>query len=196
MRFYKMVNIIKTTNILSSQKNKKNKQFIMLENRSFLMGALLLKYPKFDQKLIVLVKKFLFKVFNNKNKIYLETLCANVITFFDATELYKLLSLRKDIDIYIEKLSVSKYGPNKKVKVINKDIFKISRLNKKAKKYLHLYLCIVNYFFNYIGFPKMINVLKKVLLYSSKENKMNNLKIMLEKLGKIYSRKLKINSLC
>jgi hypothetical protein len=191
MRFYKITNMIKTTKILFS---KKNKYFTILENRPFLMGVLLLKYPKFDKKLIVFIKNFLIKMFssnkNNNNKIFIKLLYMNIITFFDKTELYKLLNLKKDTNIYIEK-----YESNKKIKLINKKIFKISRLNKKAKRCLYLYLYIINYFFDYIGFPKLINVLKKVLLYNSKEKRTSYLKTILDKLGKIYLTKLKINSL-
>jgi hypothetical protein len=196
MRFYRITNMIKTTKILFSQKNE---QFSILENRPFLMGALLLKYPKFDKKLIVYIKYFLIKMFNNNNdnnNIFIKMLYVNVITFFDKIELYKLLGLRKHTDLYIEKSLPNKHESKKKVKVINRNIFKISRLNKEAKRYLYLYLYIVNYFFDSIGFPKLINVLKKVFLYSlKKEKKTNTLKVMLDKLGKTYLTKLKINSL-
>lgn len=195
MRFYKVTNMIKTTKILSSQKNK---QFVLPENKPFLMSALLLKYPKFDQKLIVFIKHFLIKMFNsnnNNNNKLLMMLYKNIITFFDKTELYKLLGLKKDTDIYIEKLLLSKDGYYKKIKVINKDIFKTSRLNEKTKRCLYLYLYTVNYFFDYIGFPKLINILGKVLLYSPKEKKINYLKTMFNKLGKTYLTMLNINSL-
>jgi hypothetical protein len=192
MRFYKMTNMIKTAKIMFSQKNK---QFSILENRSFLMGVLLLKHPKFDQKLTLYIKKFLIKMFNGNNRMFFEMLYMNVITFFDKTELYKLLGLRKDTDMYIEKSLVSERGSNQKIKVINKNIFKISRLNKKVKTCLYLYLYIVKCFFDYIGFPKLINILGKVLLRNLKEKRTNCLKTMLNKLGNIYLTMLKINSL-
>jgi hypothetical protein len=122
-------------------------------------------------------------------------LCINAITFFDKTELYKLLDLNKNTDIYIEKSLINKHDSKKNIKVINKDIFRTSRLNKKAKRSLYLYLYIIKCFFDYIRFPKFINILKKVFLYNLKENRTNFLKIILDKLGKIYSTKLKINSL-
>ena len=106
-----------------------------------------------------------------------------------------MLGLRKDVDLDldIKKPLFSKHESNKKVGVINKNIFKLS---KKAKICLHLYLYIINYFFDSIRFPMLINVLKKVFLYSLKKKKRTNfLKIMLGKLGKIYLTKLKINSL-
>jgi hypothetical protein len=189
MRFYKITNMVKAVN------TQKNKQFIMLENRPFLMGALLLKHPKFDQKLIMFVKKLLIKIFNSNNKIFCEMLYTNVITFFNKTELYKLLGLRKDTDIYIEKPLLSKQESNQEIKIINKNIFKISTLDKKVKKCLYLYLYIVKCFFDYIGFPKLINILGKVLSCSLKEKRTNCLKTMLDKLGKIYLTTLKINSL-
>jgi len=194
MRFYKITNMIKTTKLLFSQKNK---QFAIFENRSLLMGVLLLlKYPKFNEKLIVLIKNFLIKIFNNSdnnNKIFIKMLYINFITFFDKIELYKLLDLRKDTDLYIEKSLLNKH--ESKVKVVNKNIFKVSRLNKRTKRCLYLYLYVINYFFDSIGFPKLINVLKKVLLCSLKEEKRTNyLKITLDKLRKTYFTKLKINS--
>jgi hypothetical protein len=157
-RFYRMTNVVKTWSILSSQDNK---QLIMLEDRLFLMGALLLKHPKFDQNLIIFVRKLLVKIFNDNKNMFFSPLYINVITFFDRM-----------------------------------DLFKISRLNDKAKRCLCLYLYIVIFFFNSIGFLKLINVLKKVLLYNLEENRINNFKTILNKLGKIYLTRLKINSLC
>jgi hypothetical protein len=60
---------------------------------------------------------------------------------------------------------------------------------------LHLYLYIFNSFFNFIGFPKVINIMRKVLLYDLKENRINNSNIILEKLRRIYLTKLNIKSL-
>lgn len=176
MHFYKITGMIKTSNKLFSLNNK---QFIMLENKPFVMSALLLKYPKFDQKLIVFINKLLTRIFSSNNKS-VGILYANLITFFNKLELYDLLGLRGN-----------KYDLNKKVKVINEDLFKISKLDKKVKRCLYLYLCIINSFFNYIRFPKMINILKKVLLCSIKEKKINNLKTILE----MYLKKLNFNSL-
>jgi hypothetical protein len=176
MHFYKMTGMIKTSNKLFSLNNKR---FIMLENKPFVMSVLLLKYPKFDQKLIVFINKLLTKIFSRNNK-FVGILYANLITFFNKLELYDLLGLRGN-----------KYDLNKKVKVINGDLFKMSRFDKKIKRCLSLYLCIINSFFNYIGFSKMINILKRVLLCSTKEKKINNLKTILE----IYLRKFNFNSL-
>jgi hypothetical protein len=190
-RFYKMTNVVKTAKILFSQENKRS-----IENRPFLMGTLLLKYPKFDQKLIIFTKKFLVRTFNNNNnKMFIKMLYTNVVNFFDKTELYKLLGLRKDTDIYTEKLLFNKHGPDRKIKVINKNIFKMSRLDKRTKRCLFLYLYLVNYFFYSIGFSKLVNILGKALLCNSKEKRTNCLKIILERLGKIYFTVLKINSL-
>src|SRR6266487_3919613 len=115
MRFYNITSIIKTTKVLFSLKNK---QFIMLENKPFVFGALLLKHPKFDQKLIRLVDKPLMKIFSNS---------------------------------------------------VNNNKF--------------------------IGFLKMMNILKRVLLCSSKEKRVSNLKTMLEELRKVYLKNLNFDSL-
>jgi Mitochondrial ribosomal protein (VAR1) len=176
MHFYKMTGMIKTSNKLFSLNNK---QFIMLENKPFVMSVLFLKHPKFDQKLILFINKLLTKIFSRNNK-FVGILYANLITFFNKSELYDLLGLIGN-----------KYDLNKKVKVINGDLFKMSKLDKKVKRCLYLYLCIINSFFNYIEFPKMINILKKVLLCSTKEKKINNLKTILE----MYLRKFNFNSL-
>jgi len=189
-RFYKMRNIIKTSKALFSQRNK---QITIIENRPFLMGALLLKHPKFEQKLIILIKNFLIKMFSSEDKMLIKTLYVSVINFFDKTELYKLLRLRKDTEIYAEKLLFNKRGVNKKV--INKNIFKVSRLNKKVKKYLYLYLYVINHFFHFIRFPKMISILREVLLYTSKEKRTNCLITILNSSKKIYLNMLNINSL-
>lgn len=192
MRFYQITNMIKTTKTLFSQKNK---QFIMLENRPFLMGALLLKYLKFNQNLIVFINKLLVEKFNRSNKIFFEMLYINVITFFNKTELYKLLGLEKYMNIYTEESLFNEHELNQKVEVINKKIFEISKLSKKVKICLYLYLYIVKYFFDYIGFPKLINILEKILLCSLKEKRTNYLKTMFNRLGRIYLSKLKIDSL-
>jgi len=193
MRFYNMTSMMKTANSLFSLNNK---QFVLLENKSFMFGALLLKHPKFDQKLIRFVDKLLIKIFSNStNNKFIGILYTNVINFFDKMDLYDLLGSRRDVNIYKEKSFINNYDINRKVEVTNKDLFKISMISKKVKKCLYLYLCIVNYFFNYIGFPKMINILKKVLLCSSKEKRINNLKMMLEELRKVYIKRLDFNSL-
>lgn len=162
--FYKMTGMIKTSNELFSLNNK---QFTMLENKSYVMSALLLKHPKYDQKLIVFINKILTKIFSDSSNInnnrFIGILYTNLINFFNKAELYDLLRLINN-----------EYG-----------------LDNKVKRYLYLYLCIINYFFNYIGFSKMINILKKILLLSPEEKKINNLKIVLE----IYLRKLNFNSL-
>jgi hypothetical protein len=194
MRFYNMTSTIKTTKALFSPNNK---QFVILENKPFVFGALLLKHPKFDQKLIRFVDRLIMKVFGdnvNSNK-FIAILYVSLINFFDRTKLHDFLGLRGDVDIYVKKLLIDKCGLNNEVKVINRDLFKISDISKKVKTCLYLYLCIVNYFFDYIGFPKIINILKRVLLCSSKEEKLSNLKTMLEELGKVYLRRLNFNSL-
>jgi len=191
LHFYKVTNMIRTERSSFLQKNK---QLIMTKNIPYLMGILLLKHPKFDQNLIIFIKKLLMEMFSNNNKIFIKMLYVNVINFFDKTELYKLLGLRKDTDVYLENTLFSKQKINRGVKEINKNIFKMSRLDKKVKKCLYLYLYVINYFFNYIGFSKMVNVLGKVLSYNSKEKRTNYLKIALKKLGKIYLPLLKTNS--
>jgi hypothetical protein len=90
-----------------------------------------------------------------------------------------------DNDFFVKNLSL-----NKEVKLIYKDKF-----NFILKRYLHLYLYIFNSFFNFIGFPKVINIMRKVLLYDLKENRINNLNIILGKLRRIYLTKLNIKSL-
>ena len=199
MRFYKMTSMIQTAKMLFSLSNK---QFIIIENKSIIMGTLLLKHLKFDQELIIFIKEILTKVFNsatnssdNKYNKFIGILYASIVTLFDKTELHDLLGLKKNANIYTNKLSVDEYDFSKKVKVIDKDLFKFSKINEKVKRCLYLYLCIINYFFNHIGFHKMINILKKVLLCSSKENGINNSKIMLEKLREIYLKGLRFDSL-
>ena len=191
--FYKLTKVMKIIKIPFTQKSK---QFV-IENRPFLMGVLLFKYPEFDQKLIIFIRQHFIKMFNN-NKMSTELFYKNVFTSpfdFDKTELHQLLNLSNDTDINIERSLFDKRGLNEKMEIINKNIFKLSNTDKKVKKYLYLYLYIINYFFNYIKFPKMINILKKILLYNLKEKRTSSLKIMLEKSGKIYFTKLQINSL-
>ena len=189
--FYKLTKVMKIIKIPFTQKSK---QFV-IENRPFLMGVLLFKYPEFYQKLIIFIRQHFIKMFNN-NKMSTELFYKNVFTSpFDKMELHKLLDLSNDTDINIERSLFDKRGLNEKMEIINKNIFKLSNTDKKVKRYLYLYLYIINYFFNYIKFPKMINILKKILLYNLKEKRTNSLKIMLEKSGKIYFTKLQINSL-
>ncbi len=194
MRFYNMTSMIKTTKALFSLKNK---QFVMLENKPFVFGTLLLKHPEFDQKLIGLVDKPLMKIFSNStnNNKFIGILYANLVNFFDKKELYDLLGLRGNVSVDTKNLLIYKYDLNRKVKVINRDLFKLSDIGKKVKICLYLYLCVINYFFNCIGFPKMINILKRVLLCSSKEKRISNLKTMLEELRKVYLKSLNFNSL-
>jgi hypothetical protein len=186
--------MIKTTKALFSLNNK---QFVMFENKPFVAGALLLKHPKFDQKLIRLIDKPLIKIFSNSvnNNKFIGILYANLINFFDKEELYDLLGLRENVSLDTKKLLVDKYDLNRKVKVINRDLFKMSDISKKVKICLYLYLCIVNYFFDCIGFPKMINILKRVLLCCSKEKRVSHLKTMLEGLRKVYLKNLNFDSL-
>jgi len=193
--FHKLTKVMKIIKIPFTQKSK---QFV-IENRpflmGFLMGVLLFKYPEFYQKLIIFIRQHFIKMFNN-NKMSTELFYKNVFTSpFDKTELHKLLDLSNDTDINIERSLFDKRGLNEKMEIINKNIFKLSNTDKKVKRYLYLYLYIINYFFNYIKFPKMINILKKILLYNLKEKRTSSLKIMLEKSGKIYFTKLQINSL-
>lgn len=175
---------------------ERSKQFI-IENRPFLVGTLLFKYPEFDQKLMIFIKELFLKIFKNNNvKISIELFYKNIITsFFNKTESHKLLSLKNDTDINIKRSLFNRSRLDDKMERVNNNIFKLSRLDKKAKRYLYLYLCIINYFFNYIKFPKMINILRKILLYNLKERRTSSLKVMLKKIGKIYFIKLKINSL-
>jgi hypothetical protein len=161
------------------------------------MSTLLFKYPEFDQKLMIFIKELFIKIFNNNNvKISIELFYKNIITsFFNKTESHKLLSLNNDTDINIKRSLFNRSRLDDKMEIVNKNIFKLSRQDKKAKIYLYLYSCIINYFFNYIKFPKMINILRKILLYNLKERRTSSLKVMLKKTGKIYFTKLKINSL-
>jgi hypothetical protein len=194
MRFYNMTSMMKTIKALSSLNDK---QFVMLENKPFVFGALLLKHPKSDQSLIRFINKSLIKVFSNSinNDKFIGILYASLIKFFDKGELYDFLGLRNNVSVDMEKLLVDKYDLNRKVEVIGKDLFKLSDLSKKVRICLYLYLCIVNYFFNRIGFPKVINILNRVLLCSSREKRINNLKTMLEVLRKAYLEILSFNSL-
>jgi hypothetical protein len=186
-----MTSMVKTTKTLFSSNNR---QFVVLENKSFVFGALLLKHPKFDQKSIRFVGELMMKIFGNSiNNKSIATVYASLVNFFDETELYHLLGLRENVNAYTKKLVMDGYDFNNKV--INKDLFRISNISKKVKTCLYLYLCIVNYFFYYIRFPKMISVLERVLLYSSKEKRVNNLKTMLEELRKIYLKRLNLNNL-
>src|SRR5215472_13193319 len=136
MRFYKMTSMMQIAKILFSLSNK---QFIILENKSITMGILLLKHLKFDQELIIFIKELLTKVFNsatndnnNKYNEFVGISYANLMTFFDKTELYDLLGLKIDANIYANKLSVDEYGFSKKVKVIDRDLFKFSNINEKV----------------------------------------------------------------
>lgn len=194
MRFYNMTSMIKTTKASFSPNNK---QFTMLENKPFVFGALLLKHPKSDQKLIRLISKSLMKIFSNSvnNHKFIGILYASIINFFDKEELYDLLGLRRNVSVDTKKLLIYKCDLNGKIKVINRDLFKMSNFSKKVKICLYLYLCIINYFFNCIGFPKMINILKRVSLCSYKEKRVNNLRTMLEELRKVYLKNLNFNSL-
>jgi hypothetical protein len=186
--------MIKMTKALFSLNNK---QFVMLENKPFVFGALLLKYPEFDQKLIRLVDKPLMKIFSNSvnNNKFIGILYANLVNFFDKEELYDLLGLRGNVSVDTKKLLIYKYDLDRKVKVINRDLFKMSDIGKKVKICLYLYLCVINYFFNFIGFSKLINILKRVLLCNSKEKRVSNLKTMLVELRKVYLKSLNFNSL-
>ena len=126
---------------------------------------------RFNQKLTVFFRKLLIKLFSNKSVVL----------------------LYKYICIYFENADLpNKYLLNGKVKVINKSVFKESIFSKETKRYL--YLCLMNYFFYYIRFPKLVNIMKKVI-FSLKEERVSNLIIVLKHLEKIYSKRLEINSL-
>jgi len=195
MRFNNMINMTKTTKELFLLNNK---QFFTLENKPFIFGILLLKHPKFDQKLLRFVNKFLIRIFNNSvnNNKFVGVLHASLINFFDKVELCDLLGLGRDVNIYSEELLVNEYGLNRRIKIVNRDLFKMSDISEEVKRCLYLYLCIINYSFNYIGFPRIINILKRVLLCNCKEKRINNLKTMLEELRKVYLKRLNFNSLC
>ena len=190
MHFYKMINMIKRAKTLFLQENK---QFTVLENRPFVMGILLLKYPKFDQKLIIFIKKSLVKMFNNK--IFSKMLYLNTITLFDKTEPYKLLGLEKDTDIYIEESFSSNDKLDQRIEVINKNIFETSRIDENVKRYLYLYLYIFKYFFEHIRFPRLINIMRKILLCNFKEKRMSYLETIFSNLERTYLAKLNIGSL-
>jgi hypothetical protein len=192
MHFYKITNMIKTTETLFSLRNKQ------IENKPFVVAILLLKYYKFDKKLVTFFNKLLTRLFNsnndNNNNKFIEILYKNLIIFFDKSELYDLLGLSKGINIYTEKLLISGHKLNKKIKVINKDLFKISNISKSTKMYLFIYLYIINHLFNNIRFPRIISILRKVILSKLKEKEMNNLIILLNNLKENYLMKFKINS--
>jgi hypothetical protein len=196
VRFYKTTNMLKSTETLFSLENK---QFIFIENKLFVMAILLLKYYKFNKKSIGFIKELLVKLFNcNNNNNYnngnksVKILYKYIITFFDKVKLHDLLRLNKYTNTYIENSLVNSYKSGINIKVINRDLFKLYKINKNTKMYLYLYLCIIYYFFNYIGLPKMINILRKVAF--SKEKETNNSVIMLKSLHKVYSIKLGVNS--
>jgi len=191
--FYNMTKMMKMIKIPFTQISK---QFV-IENRPFLMGVLLFKYPEFDQKLIIFIKQLFITMFNcNNNKMLNKLFYKNVIiSLFDKIKLHKLLNLNNDTNINIERSLFNECRLNEKMEILNKSIFKLSKTNKKAKRYLYLYLYVINNFFNCIKFPKMINVLKKTLLDNLKEKRKGSLKVLLEKLRKIYFTKLRINSL-
>src|SRR5215475_15370079 len=132
MRFYNTTSMMKTANSLFSLNNK---QFVLLENKSFIFGALLLKHPKFDQKLIRFVDKLLIKIFSNSiNNKFIGILYTNIINFFDKMDLYDLLWSRGDVNIYKKRSLIYKYDINRKVEDTNKDFFKMSMISKKVKK--------------------------------------------------------------
>src|SRR5215469_13710580 len=109
MRFYNMMSMIKTTTKAFFSLN--NKQFTMLENKPFIFGALLLKHPRFDKKLIMFVNKLLVKTFNNSiNNKPIGILHKGLIDFFDKTTLNDLLRLREDVDTYTEKSLIDERG--------------------------------------------------------------------------------------
>jgi hypothetical protein len=191
IRFYKMTNMLNSTETLFSLKNK---QFVFIENKSFVMAILLLNYYKFNKKSVDFIKGLLVKLFNNNygNK-FVKILCKYIITFFDKAKLYDLLELSKNKNTYTKNILIDNFRSNINIKVINRDLFKLCTINKKTKIYLYLYLCIIYYFFNYIGFPKMIYILRKVALSKCKEKETNNLVVMLESLKKMYSIKLGVN---
>jgi hypothetical protein len=109
-----MTNVIKTVNIFLSLNNK---QFVILENKPFVIGTLLLKHFKFDKNLMVFIKKLLVKIFNTNNNKFIELLYVNIVTFFDKIELFNLLGLTKDTNIFVEKFLIDKHELNKKTKV-------------------------------------------------------------------------------
>jgi hypothetical protein len=195
IRFYRISNMIKTTEMLFSLKSEQ------IENKPFVMALLLLKYYKFDQRSITFFNKLLTKLFSNYNNNtssnsnkFIKTLYENIVVFFDKSELYDLLGLNRNTNMYTEKLLINEHGLNKKIRVINKDLFKISSISKNTKIYLYLYMYIINYLFNCIRFPKMISILRKVLLFKVKEKEVSDSITMLENLKKNYLIKFKIDS--
>jgi hypothetical protein len=157
MRFYKTTGMMKT---IKSLYTLNNKEFVMLENKPFFKGALLLTGSESNSRLVIFINKLLAKIFyNNKSNKYVGILYTNLTAFFN-------------------KVDLSQWGENKNI-----------------KRCLYVYIYIINYFFNYIKFPIIINILKRVLLYSLKESKISNIKIMLKILRKTHLKWLKINSL-
>jgi hypothetical protein len=136
----------------------------LIEKNLFILVTLLLKHP---------ISNILVNIVNKKLSVKL--LYDNFYTFFNSIGLYKASRSSRDI------------------KVVDKSTFKRSMFNIKTKRYLYLYLYLVYCFFDHIKLPKVINILKKVS-FSFKEKRFTNLNIILRNLGKIYLKKLRINS--
>jgi hypothetical protein len=170
-----------------------SKLYLLIKNKPFLMATLLLKYSTLDKKLMLFVEKLFIEITNiNANKSII-ILYKYISMFLNRVEIYKLLGMKKYTDLLIKRSFIEKGELNENIEVFNQNIVK--KFNKNTKKCLFLYLCIINNFFCYIKFPKVISILRKVLLYSLKEKKVNFLKIILKRLQKMYFVKLKINSL-
>lgn len=152
---------------------KNGKFSLLIKNKLLLVTALLLKYYNFDSKLMLFVKDLFMKMIIIKGNKSI-----GLLYKFLELEIYKNTSFKKSLE--------QKYELKNKVEIF--------RLNKKTKKYLYFYMCIINNFFCYIKFPRIINILKRVLLFSLEEKKINNFKFILKKLKKIYFIRLKINS--
>lgn len=157
------------------------------------MATLLLNYYNSDKKLIMVFRNLFLKMININGNKSIRILYKYIYSFFKNTELYKLLGTEKYANILIKRPLIEKCELNKKAEVFNRNVLK--KFNKKTKRCLCLYLCVINNFFCYIKLPKVINILKRVLLFSLKEKRLNNFKIILDRLEKIYFVKLKINSL-
>jgi Mitochondrial ribosomal protein (VAR1) len=130
-----------------------------------------------------------------KNKPFLMAIFLLKYSNFDN----KLLIFVKRLFIKMIKVNGNKSVNNvytffDSIEVFNRTAFNKFGFNRKTEKCLYLYLCIINNFFCYIKLPNIVSILIKVLLFSLKENRVNNFKVILERLEKIYFVKFKISS--
>lgn len=155
------------------------------------------------------------KHFNNKVNVTLYIYNRWTVYFYKMTKIIflqnsKLFLLLKNKPFSMAGLLLKHYKFNQKLVVfvreffINKFLVKKGELNKnifdrfmfckKTKQYLYLYLYIINDFFCYIKLPKVVKILKRILLLSNTgEKRVSNLKMIIKRLEIIYFVRLKIN---